>query len=71
MGNIVSSWKTTLVGLIEGIAMTTLGNVMTGHFDWHFLLVGALQFIKGALSKDAGVSNAPTPITPAQPVASK
>lgn len=66
--NIFSSYKTTLIGLAEGIVTTTVGNVVTGHYDWHFLLLAALQFLKGAFSKDANVSNAPNPLSTAQPV---
>ena len=66
--NIFTSYKTTLIGLVEGIVTTTVGNVVTGHYDWHFLLLGALQFLKGAFSKDANVSNSPSPLPTAQPV---
>lgn len=68
MGNIGASWKTTLMGLLGGIA-TSLGLAQAnGHITIASILSGLFILLTGALAKDHNVSNAPSPMVPAQPV---
>lgn len=58
---IFANWKTTVVGVGEGIGQLVISQVLTGHVSWPFILMGSLQLVKGALSKDANVTGGTTP----------
>ena len=50
----MTDWKTTLTGIIGGVAITLLPILQGGNFDYHSLLIGTVIGILGVLAKDFG-----------------
>lgn len=68
------SWKSTIIGFVAGVLnyLANLGvNLPTDGKQWGIVLVSAALFALGAVTKDANVSNAPTPLPTAAPVVAK
>lgn len=63
MGNFFTSWKTTLFGFGAGAL-----NMLANGTKWQQVLLSLGLAVLGTLSKDANVSNAPTPVPVAKPV---
>jgi hypothetical protein len=68
------SWKMSLMGLGEAIAVQALTYMLNTHYDdprvfWAGMGLSILTIIRGRLAKDANMSNSPTPLAVAQPVA--
>jgi hypothetical protein len=61
------NWKTTTAGILAGI-VTVTPQIQAGlagqNVNWGNIAIGALIAILGAVSKDANVSNAPSPGPP-------
>lgn len=64
MNTMLASWKTSLAGLLGGIATTFGIHQVNGHYTVAGVLSGLFIFVMGLLSKDHNVSNAPTPAAP-------
>ncbi len=67
------SWKSSLMGLSEAVAVQALTYTLNTQYHdprvfWSGLGLSVLTIIRGRLTKDANVSNAPNPIPVAQPV---
>jgi hypothetical protein len=50
----MKEWKTTLAGVIGGVAVTLLPILQSGKFSWQALLTGAAIGVLGVLARDFG-----------------
>ncbi len=50
----MKDWKTTLTGIVGGIAVAILPLLQQGHFTLESLLTGAAIGLLGVLAKDFG-----------------
>jgi hypothetical protein len=67
------SWKSTLAGLGEAIAVQALTYTLNTQYHdprvfWSGMGLSLLTLIRGRLTKDFNVSNSPTPMAVSQPV---
>ena len=61
------SWKTTLIGVLAGVAnyFVQLGpNLPTDGHGWGAAILSAILMALGVAAKDSNVSNAPNPSAP-------
>lgn len=61
LNNIVGNWRTTLLGLISGIATFMLAgpgvNLPSNKQEWFGFLGGLVQIVWGIVSKDASTGS--------------
>jgi hypothetical protein len=62
MGNIITSWKTTLLGLVVG-GLTIATQTYTQGMSWKAWVTGVAIAIWGMVQKDANVTGGTIPAT--------